>query len=143
MKTKFLEESAVGCTDNTDYRGKHTKLVTGSEEAISTPGLFPVNVPGCEGARETQKNNFSFLTFCAGGEDRNAQAILKLSMTATLAPEYPILSERKQLNLRGTLSPFADGGRQNIYTGILCNNFSTLCLIRDNITKFSDQARTE
>ena len=83
----------MGCTDNTDYRDKHIKHVTGSEEAISTPGLFPVIVPGCEGAKETQNNNFSFQTFCAGGEDRNAQTILNLSMTATLAPEYPILSE--------------------------------------------------
>ena len=92
-KPSFWNNPAVGCTDNTDYRDKHTKHVTGSEEAISTPGLFPVIVPGCEGAKETQNNNFSFQTFRAGGEDRNAQTMLNLSMTATLAPEYPILSE--------------------------------------------------
>ena len=68
--------------------------VTGSEEAISTTGLFPVIVPGCEGAKETQNNNFSFLFkhFVKGGEDRNAHTLLNLGMTATLAPEYPILS---------------------------------------------------
>ena len=92
-KPSFWNNPAVGCTDNTDYRDKHIKHVTGSEEAISTPGLFPVIVPGCEGAKETKNNNFSFQTFCAGGEDRNAQTMLNLSMTATLAPEYPILSE--------------------------------------------------
>ena len=90
-KPSFRNNLAVGCTDNTNYRDKHTKHVTGSEEALSTPGLFPVIVPGCEGAKETQNNNFSFL-FKHFGADRNAQTILNLSMTATFAPEYPILS---------------------------------------------------
>ena len=82
----FWNNPAVGCIDNTNYRGKHTKHVTGSEEAISTPGLFSENVPGCEGARVTQNNHFSF-------SNGNAQTTLNLSMTATLAPKYPILSE--------------------------------------------------
>ena len=95
VQTKFWNNPAVGCADNTDYRDNHTKHVTGSEEAITTPGLFPVIVPGCEGAKEThkkQKTTFLFKHFVKGGEDRNAQTILNLSMTATLAPEYPILS---------------------------------------------------